>query len=172
MTYEIDYYQREYTWGEDEVRMLLLDLCGSFRNRSLNPSYLRRPQTAPQYFLGLFVYYEPSKNRRYLVDGQQRFVTLHLIFLQLRLVAQERADHRAVDRLNRVITTDGEHFSLGITDHEPVLRAATQARRYESGVGDSPGSAWRRSRPARWRNRSSSPTRRRRRVPPAATAGR
>ncbi|WSQ15091.1 DUF262 domain-containing protein [Streptomyces sp. NBC_01231] len=137
VTYEIDYYQREYTWGEDEVRMLLRDLCGSFRNWSLNPSYLRRPQTAPQYFMGPFVYYEPAKNRRYLVDGQQRFVTLHLLFLQLRLAAQERADFRAVDRLNRVITTDGEHFSLGITDHEPVLRAVTQARRYETGLGDS-----------------------------------
>ncbi|MFJ9121286.1 hypothetical protein ACIRJO_37885 [Streptomyces sp. NPDC102394] len=75
-----------------------------------HPSYLRRPNTAPQYFLGPFVYYEPSRNRRYLADGQQRFVTLHLLFLQLRLSAQERADPRAVDRLNRVITTDGEHF--------------------------------------------------------------
>ncbi|MFF4053926.1 DUF262 domain-containing protein [Streptomyces chartreusis] len=137
VTYEIDYYQRDYTWGEDEVRTLLRDLCGSFRNWSTNPAYLRRPHTAPQYFLGPFVYYEPSKNRRYLVDGQQRFVTLHLLFLQLRLSAQERADARAVDRLNRVITIDGEHFSLGITDHEPVLRAFAEARKYETGVGDS-----------------------------------
>jgi hypothetical protein len=137
VTYEIDYYQRDYTWGEDEVRTLLRDLCGSFRNWSANPSYLRRPHTAPQYFLGPFVYYEPSKNQRYLVDGQQRFVTLHLLFLQLRLAAQERGDTRAVDRLNRVITTDGEHFSLGITDHEPVLRAVAQDRSYETGVGDS-----------------------------------
>ncbi|MGI3202490.1 DUF262 domain-containing protein [Streptomyces sp. GLT-R25] len=137
VTYEIDYYQRDYTWGEDEVRTLLRDLCGSFRNWSANPSYLRRPHTAPQYFLGPFVYYEPDKHQRYLVDGQQRFVTLHLLFLQLRLAAQERGDTRAVDRLNRVITTDGQHFSLGITDHEPILRAVAQARGYETVVGDS-----------------------------------
>ncbi|MEU9348990.1 DUF262 domain-containing protein [Streptomyces sp. NPDC048278] len=137
VTYEIDYYQRDYTWGEDEVRTLLRDLCGSFKNWSSDPAHLRRPHTAPQYFLGPFVYYEPSKNRRYLVDGQQRFVTLHLLFLQLRLSAQERADTRAVDRLNRVITIDGEHFSLGITDHELVLRAVAEARKYETGVGDS-----------------------------------
>jgi hypothetical protein len=137
VTYEIDYYQRDYTWGEDEIRTLLRDLCGSFRNWSTDPAYLRRPHTAPQYFLGPFVYYEPSKNRRYLVDGQQRFVTLHLLFLQLRLSAQERGDARAVDRLNRVITIDGEHFALGITDHEPVLRAVAEARKYETGVGDS-----------------------------------
>lgn len=137
VTYEIDYYQRDYTWGEDEVRTLLRDLCGSFKNWSSDPAHLRRPHTAPQYFLGPFVYYEPAKNQRYLVDGQQRFVTLHLLFLQLRLSAQERADTQAVDRLNRVITIDGEHFSLGITDHEPVLRAVAEARKYETGVGDS-----------------------------------
>ncbi|MFC8208879.1 MULTISPECIES: DUF262 domain-containing protein [Streptomyces] len=137
VAYEIDYYQRDYTWGEDEVRTLLRDLCEAFRNWSTDPAYLRRPHTAPQYFLGPFVYYEPSKNRRYLVDGQQRFVTLHLLFLQLRLWAQEAGYPRAVDRLNRVVTTDGDQFSVGITDHDPVLRAVSEGRKYETGAGDS-----------------------------------
>ncbi|MEV5477356.1 DUF262 domain-containing protein [Streptomyces sp. NPDC052207] len=137
VTYQVDYYQRDYTWGEDEVRTLLRDLCDSFKTWSADPALLRRPGTAPQYFLGPFVYYEQSRNRRCLVDGQQRFVTLHLIFLQLRLLAQEFGYDKAVDRLNRVITTDGEQFSVGITDHEPVLRAVVEARKYETGAGDS-----------------------------------
>ncbi len=137
VTYEIDYYQRDYTWGEEEVRTLLRDLCDSFRNWSGDSAYRRRPHTAPQYFLGPFVYHEPSRNRRYLVDGQQRFVTLHLLFLQLRLWAQEAGDPQTVDQLNRVITTDGKHFCVGITDHDPVLRAISEGRKYETGAGDS-----------------------------------
>lgn len=137
LTYEIDFYQRDYTWGEDEVRTLLRDLCESFRDWSSNLGFLRRPHTAPQYFLGPFVYHQPSNRQRYLVDGQQRFVTLHLIFVQLRLWARDAGHPKAVDRLNRVITTDGEHFSVGITDHEPVLRAVTEGRAYEPGPGDS-----------------------------------
>ncbi|GHA70160.1 hypothetical protein GCM10010372_81810 [Streptomyces tauricus] len=137
VTYEIDYYQREYTWGEDEVRTLLRDLCGSFRNWLPNTSYLRRPHTAPQYFLGPFVYYEPEKHQRSLVDGQQRFVTLHLLFCQLRLWAQEAGHGKAVERLNRVITIDGERFSVSIADHNPVLQAITRGRKYETGIGDS-----------------------------------
>ncbi|MFJ5220720.1 DUF262 domain-containing protein [Streptomyces sp. NPDC088354] len=137
VTYEIDYYQRDYAWGEDEVRTLLRDLCDTFKAWSTDPVLLRRPHTAPQYFLGPFVYHEPSKHRRYRVDGQQRFVTLHLIFVQLRLWAQEAGYPRSVDRLNRVITTDGDHFSVGITDHDPVLRAVTEGRKYEPGPGDS-----------------------------------
>ncbi|MFF0051074.1 DUF262 domain-containing protein [Streptomyces sp. NPDC005498] len=137
VTYEIDYYQRDYTWGEEEVRTLLRDLCDSFRNWSGDSAYRRRPHTAPQYFLGPFVYHEPSRNCRYLVDGQQRFVTLHVLSLQLRLWAQEAGDPQTVDQLNRVITTDGTHFCVGITDHDPVLQAISEGRKYETGAGDS-----------------------------------
>ncbi|MBO3682648.1 DUF262 domain-containing protein [Streptomyces sp. NEAU-YJ-81] len=84
VSYQVDYYQRDYTWAEEEVRTLLRDLCTSFAYWSNDPALIRRPGNAPQYFLGPFVYYEQSKNRRCLVDGQQRFVTLHLLFLQLR----------------------------------------------------------------------------------------
>ncbi|WP_327321095.1 DUF262 domain-containing protein [Streptomyces sp. NBC_01210] len=137
VTYEIDYYQRDYTWGDEEVRTLLRDLCDSFKHWLGDSAYRRRPHTAPQYFLGPFVYHEPSKKRRFLVDGQQRFVTLHLLFLQLRLSAQEAGDTHTVDQLNRVITTDGKHFSVGITDHDPVLQAVSEGRKYEAGAGDS-----------------------------------
>lgn len=60
MTYEIDYYQRDYTWGEEEIRTLLRDLCDVVRNWSGDSGYRRRPRTAPQYFLGPFVYHEPD----------------------------------------------------------------------------------------------------------------
>ncbi|MFD8337910.1 DUF262 domain-containing protein [Streptomyces solisilvae] len=137
VSYQVDYYQRDYTWGEEEVRTLLRDLCTSFAYWSNDPALIRRPGNAPQYFLGPFVYYEQSKNRRCLVDGQQRFVTLHLLFLQLRARVREHGDARRVDRLNRAITTDGAHFSIGISDHEPVLRAIDEGRVYETGLGDS-----------------------------------
>ncbi|MGY0490412.1 DUF262 domain-containing protein [Streptomyces sp. WG-D5] len=137
VTYEIDYYQRNYTWGEEEVRTLLRDLCDLFAEWSGNTAFLRRPRTAPQYFLGPFVYYEQSPRRRCLVDGQQRFVTLHLILLQLRLMAQEPGHRRIADQLNRVITTDRGRFSVGIGDHEPVLRAISEGRGYEPQLGDS-----------------------------------
>ncbi|GAA1703555.1 DUF262 domain-containing protein [Streptomyces yatensis] len=137
VAYQVDYYQRDYTWGEEEVRTLLRDLCTSFSHWSNDPALIRRPGNAPQYFLGPFVYYEQSKNRRCLVDGQQRFVTLHLLFLQLRARVRDHGDARRVDRLNRAITTDGAHFSIGISDHEPVLRAIDEGRVYETGLGDS-----------------------------------
>jgi Protein of unknown function DUF262/Restriction Enzyme Adenine Methylase Associated len=137
VSYEIDYYQRDYTWGEEEVRTLVRDLCSLFDEWTKDYQLLRRPKRAPQYFLGPFVYYEPPKSRRrFLVDGQQRFVTLHLIFLHLRsLVAG--IDEPSADRLNRVIRRHDQSFCIGIKDHEPVLQAVCDGREYEPGPGDS-----------------------------------
>jgi len=93
----------------------------------------RRPGNVPQYFLGPFVYYEQRRGRRFLVDGQQRFVTLHLIFLHLRSLMRSLGDEDNVDRLNRVIIRDDRSFRIGIADHESVLRAISEDRDYEPG---------------------------------------
>ncbi|MGP3965848.1 GmrSD restriction endonuclease domain-containing protein [Nonomuraea sp. 3N208] len=136
VSYEIDFYQREYTWGEDEVRTLVHDLCAAFDWWRQNPAMLQKPHRAPQYFLGPFVYYEQQRRRRFLVDGQQRFVTLHLLFMHLRAMVGGIYDDSA-DRLNRVIRRHDQSFCIGIKDHEPVLRAITEGRKYEPGIGDS-----------------------------------
>jgi uncharacterized protein with ParB-like and HNH nuclease domain len=77
VTYAIEYYQREYAWGADEVATLITDLVTEFERTD----GVRRSRWAPpvQYFLGPFVYADEATDRRFLVDGQQRFTTLHLI---------------------------------------------------------------------------------------------
>jgi hypothetical protein len=57
-----------------------------------------------------------------------------LIFLQLRALAKEFGYDRGVDRLNRGITTDGDQFSIGIRDHDPVLRARASTTRRTPGT--------------------------------------
>jgi uncharacterized protein with ParB-like and HNH nuclease domain len=84
-TYTIDYYQREYAWSEDDVRILVEDLYREYDqySRYRGPRRWGRQQPPP-YFLGPFVFYEDGNNHRFLVDGQQRFTTLHLIFILTR----------------------------------------------------------------------------------------
>ena len=87
--YTIDYYQREYAWGTDEVRTLVEDLLRAFYGWWGASEYQRHPDLAPQYFLGPFVYYQGKGDIRHLVDGQQRFTTLHLILMSLRNLGKE-----------------------------------------------------------------------------------
>lgn len=68
-TFEIPRFQREYSWGIDEVNDFWSDLQGSL--------------DAESYFLGLIILTTPTDNeeagRKRVVDGQQRILTLSLL---------------------------------------------------------------------------------------------
>lgn len=68
-TFEIPRFQREYSWGSDEVTDFWSDLQGSLE--------------AESYFLGLIILTTPKDDeeagRKRVVDGQQRILTLSLL---------------------------------------------------------------------------------------------
>ncbi len=67
-TFEIPRFQREYSWGDDEVDEFWTDLRGSLDLDS--------------YFLGLMIFTNPSEKaegRKHVVDGQQRIITISLL---------------------------------------------------------------------------------------------
>lgn len=63
-TFEIPPFQREYSWGIDEVADFWTDLSNNI--------------DAESYFLGLIILTEGGQ-RKYVVDGQQRLITLTLL---------------------------------------------------------------------------------------------
>jgi hypothetical protein len=124
-TYKIDYYQREYAWSREHVEKLIDDLFESFDD--YRPYSRRRHDPGGEYFLGPFVYCDQDRSTRFLVDGQQRFTTLHLIFLHLRLMAKDLDDDRSVDKLTHVITSYREgrrtRFTIDIEEWANALEA-------------------------------------------------
>nr|WP_268248839.1 DUF262 domain-containing protein [Actinoplanes ianthinogenes] len=91
-----------------------------------------------QFFLGPFVYVEESRGVRFVVDGQQRFTTLHLIFIHLRRIAQSYNKPAIVDKLNRVI---GEfhgnrlRFRIDIDERREFLTRLYDGVRFELEAG-------------------------------------
>ncbi|MFG1814469.1 DUF262 domain-containing protein [Kribbella sp. NPDC049174] len=91
--YQLDSYQRDYTWGRDDIRRLMDDLRKKFMaNWSLGHDREEVASYQP-YFLGPYVYHEEA-HTTFLVDGQQRITTLHLMLIYLRelLRAQDLDD--------------------------------------------------------------------------------
>ncbi|MFB8418635.1 DUF262 domain-containing protein [Streptomyces albidoflavus] len=91
--YRLDTYQREFTWGRSDVRRLVDDLRKKFAaNWRLEHDRTQVARYQP-YFLGPYVYHEEDRTT-YLVDGQQRITTLHLMLIYLRelLRAQDLED--------------------------------------------------------------------------------
>jgi hypothetical protein len=148
--YTIDYYQREYAWGEEEVRTLITDLREAFFEWADARELRRRPHLAPQYFLGPFVYYEQGRGLRSLVDGQQRFTTLHLIFLQLHIIGRHQGKRAITEMLGPVVRRYDNYrprYRIDLEERSSVLDAIFDERRYEPSAGDSlsVGNLWRRS---------------------------
>lgn len=109
--FEIPRFQREYSWGEDQIDEFWSDLKGSLEEES--------------YFLGLMIFTTPldnSEKRKHVVDGQQRIITISLLATALyheavsrdRLALAERIkaiflrsiDYDSDDQLPRVKLTD------------------------------------------------------------------
>lgn len=90
-SFALDYYQREYTWTRHEVGTLIDDLGRRFLSQWRPLHDCEEVGRYAPYFLGPYVYHE-SGGRTFLVDGQQRVTTLHLVLIYLRqlLIDQER----------------------------------------------------------------------------------
>lgn len=78
--YELDVYQRGYVWGDREIRHFLTDLEDHAADWTSEDD-------PPPWFLGT-VLVERRGGRNFLVDGQQRVVTLGLLLLALHSIAE------------------------------------------------------------------------------------
>ncbi len=69
LTFKIPPYQREYSWTDDEILDFWNDLSRSLHSDS--------------YFLGLIILTDEGQGRKYVVDGQQRIITLTILVAAL-----------------------------------------------------------------------------------------
>lgn len=83
-TFEIPPFQREYSWGPDEVTDFWTDLSNNI--------------DAESYFLGLIILTEGGQ-RKYVVDGQQRLITLTLLANAIYHEAIKRDRSALADRI-------------------------------------------------------------------------
>jgi hypothetical protein len=135
-TYAIDYYQREYAWSEDDVRVLVEDLRKEYDDYSRYQKARRgQRQQHPPYFLGPFVYYQDPNGSRFLVDGQQRFTTLHLIFIVTRRLLQDQGATQEAEILNRAIMVfdnrGQRQYRIAIGERVAALDALYRGQPYE-----------------------------------------
>ncbi|GAB2677500.1 DUF262 domain-containing protein [Saccharopolyspora gloriosae] len=132
-TFQVDNYQREYSWDQRDVATLVHDLHQSFR-KSWDPTHGRR-ETAEYhpYFLGPFVYVE-SGETTILVDGQQRITTLHLLLIHLYRLMKDREEFEEASKLSNLISTSsyGETtFTVHAPERDELLRSLVDWLPYE-----------------------------------------
>ena len=121
--YQLDHYQRDYSWGREEVRRLVEDLHRRF---ALNYRFDHDRHNAASYqpyFLGSFVYHEDA-GVSYVVDGQQRITTLHVLLIFLRRLLVDLGLNDDVANLEPLIRTSDYGqvtFTINIPDRAELL---------------------------------------------------
>ena len=130
--YRLDPYQREYDWERKHVVRLLDDLERRF-SLHWNPLHDRTQISGyVPYFLGPFVYFE-AEGITYLVDGQQRITTLHLLLIHLRRLLLQQDCVPDANRLEGLIRTVqfGRHtFTVDIEERTSLLEALVDGKSY------------------------------------------
>ena len=81
--FAIDYYQREYRWGEKHINELLNDLCEKFLETHEEDNERDAViKNYGHYFLGSIII-SVKESRNYIIDGQQRLTSLTLLLIYI-----------------------------------------------------------------------------------------
>lgn len=126
----IDYYQREYKWERKQLRELIDDLYGQFKQTwsSSKPDISLEEQS--KYFLGSIVV-SKSGDVRNLVDGQQRITTLTLILIYLNHLQKDHT--KKLEKVRALIYDEepsGYKFKLDIPERNACMEALLQGKTY------------------------------------------
>jgi len=129
--YSIDYYQREYKWGQKQVAELLDDLANRFLDDYREDHARKQVAGYGHYFLGsVIISYKDGKN--YIVDGQQRLTTLTLLLIYLRNLSLERSV--AITNVDELIYSEqfGEKsFNLQVDERAACMEALFARQPFE-----------------------------------------
>jgi uncharacterized protein with ParB-like and HNH nuclease domain len=80
--YRVDYFQREYSWGQKHIEQLVSDLTTSFLNEYTQGDTRVDGANYNNYYMGPFVISE-SNGVRSIIDGQQRLTSLTLLLIYI-----------------------------------------------------------------------------------------
>jgi len=137
--YSIDYYQREYRWGQKQVLELLNDLASKFLERFDESHPRKEVENYPHYFLGSIIV-SNKQGVKFIVDGQQRLTTLTLLLILLRHLQAELQDGVNIDDLIYSERYGQKSFNLAVKEREDCLRALFKGKEFEIEPGRTPES--------------------------------
>ena len=89
MKYTIDYYQREFKWGEKQIKELVNDLVNAFYESHEENHVRKEVADYGHYFLGSIIISVKS-GQSFIIDGQQRLTSLTLLLIYLNNLQQAK----------------------------------------------------------------------------------
>ena len=129
--YSIDYYQREYKWGEKQATELVNDLVTKFLEEYDEEHERKKVAEYPHYFLGSIII-SKKDGANYIVDGQQRLTSLSLFLILLHNLQRSRDDKVQIDELIFSERYGEKSFNLDVAERSPCMEALFEGEPFEA----------------------------------------
>ena len=128
--YTVDYFQREYSWGEKHMQQLVTDLTDAFL--ACYDSKHSRSQVAEYntYYLGPFVLSEKD-GLRSIIDGQQRLTSLTLFLIYLHHAQKAHGSDETIESMIFSEKFGQKSFNITVEERIPCLKSLFEQGSYK-----------------------------------------
>lgn len=128
--YSIDYYQREYKWGQKQATELIDDLTGKFLEEYQHTHDRKQVGKYPHYFLGAIIISTKDAGD-FIVDGQQRLTSLSLLLILLRNLQIDLDKPVNVDELIFSEKFGDKSFNIDVDERNPAMEALYEGKPFD-----------------------------------------
>ncbi|EKN3392656.1 DUF262 domain-containing protein [Yersinia enterocolitica] len=120
--YTVDYFQREYSWGEKHIEELVTDLTSTFLNEYTTDDTREQGENYNNYYLGPFVV-SSKDGKRSIIDGQQRLTSLTLFLIYLHNLQQELEYNEKIESMIFSELRGSKSFNIIVEDRIPCMES-------------------------------------------------
>lgn len=120
--YTVDYFQREYSWGEKHIEELVTDLTSTFLNEYGPGDKREQGENYNNYYLGPFVV-SSKDGKRSIIDGQQRLTSITLFLIYLHNLQKELGYQEKIESMIFSELRGSKSFNITVEDRIPCLEA-------------------------------------------------
>jgi len=118
--YTVDYFQREYSWGEKHIEELVTDLSSAFLAEYSPGDRREQGEQYNNYYLGPFVV-SSKDGKRSIIDGQQRLTSLTLFLIYLHNLQKELGFDEKIEPMIFSELRGNKSFNITVEERIPCL---------------------------------------------------
>lgn len=128
--YTVDYFQREYSWGEKHIEALVTDLTSAFLAEYSPGDRREQGEQYNNYYLGPFVV-SCKDGKRSIIDGQQRLTSLTLFLIYLNNLQKERGFSEKIEPMIFSELRGSKSFNITVEERTPCLESLFTQGEYQ-----------------------------------------
>ena len=128
--YQVDYFQREYSWEQKHIDQLVTDLTSTFLNVYSEGDRRTAVENYNNYFLGPFVV-SNKEGMKSIIDGQQRLTSLTLFFIFLNNLQKVIGGKESIEPLVFSEKFGQKSFNIQVEERKACLEKLFLEGNYE-----------------------------------------